>query len=103
MPENFAIIVRKVIRDLSILKKVAPSVNRMYERISSLKVQHVVDLNLFVGIDIPTDDSKLMVWSRSTLHHFMREQGFVYDDRSRSYEHRKMSQDINEMRDEYLL
>ena len=58
VPEGFAIIVRKVIRDLFIEKKVVPLVSRIYERISSLILQHVLDLNLFVGTDIPTDDSK---------------------------------------------
>ena len=39
--ERFTIIARKVIQRLFLEKKVIPSVNRIYERISSLKVQDV--------------------------------------------------------------
>ena len=89
VPKTFAIIVRKV-RDLFLEKNVVPAINRIYERISSLKVQHVLHFNLFVGIDIPTDDRKLWVWSRSNLHRFMKKIGFVYDDRLVRYEHTKI-------------
>ena len=58
-PEIFGIIVRKVIRDLFLEKKLAvPSVNPIAQRLPSLKVRHVLDLNLFFGIDIPNDDGK---------------------------------------------
>ena len=63
VPERFAIIERKLIRYLLLKKKVVPSVNRIYNRIFSLRVQRVLHLDLFVGIDIRTDDSKLWVWS----------------------------------------
>ena len=102
VPESFAIIARKVIRDLFIEKKLVPSVNRIYERISSLKVQHVLDLNLFVGIDIPTDDSKSWVWSKSILHRIMRKIGLIYDDRLTRHEPTKMNQDIFKVRVDYL-
>ena len=102
VPESFAIIVLKVIRDLFIEKNVVPSVNRIYERISSLKERHVLDLNLFFGIVIPTNDSKLRVWSRSTFHRFMRKIVFVYDHRLTRYEYTKKRQDIIKMRDNCL-
>lgn len=61
-------------------KKIVLSFNRIYERISSLKVHYVLHLNLFVSIDIPTDDSQVRVQSISTLYRSMKKIGFVYDD-----------------------
>lgn len=58
-------------------EKVLPLVNRIFEGISPLKVRHVLYFNIFVGIDIPTDDGKLRVWSRSTFNRLMKKIGFI--------------------------
>ena len=57
MPKSFAIIVRKAIRHLFLEKKVLPSVNQIYEKILSVEVHHLLNLNLFVGFDILKDES----------------------------------------------
>ena len=57
VPESFEIIVRKLVRDLCLEKNIVSSVNRIYERITSLEFRHVLNLNLFVDIEIPTEEN----------------------------------------------
>ena len=102
VPESFETIVRKVVRDLFLEKNVVLSVNRIYERSTSLEVRHVPNMNLFLGTDIPTEESKLWLWSRSTLYRFMKKIGFVYGERISHYGNTEMRQDIIKMRDECL-
>ena len=59
-------------------------------------------LSLFTGAEIPTPDSKVWVWSRSTLYRFMRSIGFIYGDKLSHYGHTKEREDIAKMRDDYL-
>ena len=102
VPESFEILLRKVVRDLFLEKNIVPSVNRIYGRITSLEVRHELNLNLFVGINTPTEESKVWVWSRSTLYQLMKKIGFVYGEQISHYENTKMRQDIIKMRDDYL-
>ena len=64
--ESSATVVRKVIRDFFLEKNVVPLGSRIHERIFSLKVEHVLQLIFFGGIDIPTDDNQIWVWPRCT-------------------------------------
>ena len=51
---------------------------------------------------MPSDDSLVWPWSRTTLYRFMKSTGFVYGDRLSHYEHTKRRADIVSMRDNYL-
>ena len=101
LPKSFETILRIVVRNLFLEKSIVPSVNRIYERITSLDVRHSLNMNLFLGTDIPTEESKLCVWSRSTLYRFMKKIVFVYDERISHYENKNMMRDIIKMRDDY--
>ena len=102
VPSSMAVLVRKIIRDMFLEKKLQPTIDSTYERIIELKVEDVENLNLFNGADIPITESPVWIWSRSTLYRFMKSIGFVYEDRISHYQHTRDREDIVKMRDDYL-
>ena len=84
------------------MKNKVLTLNTIYQKILEVTVEDVEHLSLFTGADIHTPDSKVWVWSRSTLYRFMRSIGFIYGDRMSHYEHTKEREDIVKMRDDYL-
>ena len=100
--EEMRIVVRKVRRDLFLEKRVTPTLDTIFEGICVLKVDDVLDLNLFNDSDILCATSNVWRWSRTTLYRFMKSIGFVYGDRMSHYEHAKNREDIYCMRDDYL-
>ena len=79
-----------------------PTLDTMYQKVLEVTVQDVEHLSLFMGPDIPTPDSKVWVWSSSTLYRFMKSIGVIYGVRVPHYEHTKESEDILKIRDDYL-
>lgn len=101
VPRRFAIIVQKVIPDPFLAKESSTSIHSNLQENFFAEFQHVLHLNLFVGIHIPTDDNQLWVWSISTLYRFMKKKGLKYN-RITCYERTKMRQHIFKMRVHYL-
>ena len=78
VPENYSVIIRQAIRDLFLERKQVPSVSRIYDKTSKIKVEDVILFNTFDGADLSLEDSRIWVWSRSTYYRFMKRIGFTY-------------------------
>ena len=78
VPENYSVIIRQAIRNLFLEHNQVPSVSRIYDKISNMKVEHVIHLNIFDDADLPLKNSRIWVRSRSTHYRFMTRIGFTY-------------------------
>ncbi len=81
VPEKYSALVRYVIRDVYLAKTVVPSVDRILDKISAVKVQDVQHLNLFDESELYEDDAVIWRWGRTALYRFMKDNGFVYGNR----------------------
>ena len=61
LPEPFSALVRKVIRDMFLVKVKVPTLDTVYQKILELTIQDIEHLSLFAGPDIPTPDSNVWV------------------------------------------
>ncbi len=62
IPEKYSAIVRYVIRDIYLAKTVVPSVDRILDKISAVKVQDVQHLNLFDESELYEDEALIWWW-----------------------------------------
>ena len=102
VPSEFSSLVRKLGRDIFLEKKHQSTIDNFYERKVGVQVKGDVLLNLFPGSQLPSLDSQVWIWSRSTLYRYMKPIGFVYDDRDTHYEHTRRQDDVIKMNDDYL-
>lgn len=101
VPENYVVLVRKVIREILLEKKKVPSIDEVFNRISELTVSDVQSLNLFEE-NVPEEDEQVWIWGRTTLYRFMLRSGFAYENKVSHYEYTKNREDVVSMRDNYL-
>ena len=52
--------------------------------------------------DIPIAENSLWIWSRSTLHRFIKSIGFAYEDKTSHYQHTRDRVHVLKIRDGYL-
>ena len=102
VPSEFSKLVRKFVRDVFLEKKHQPTIYNTYERIVDVQGKNVVHSNLFPSSQLPSLDSKVWIWSMSTLYRYMKSIGFVYDERYMHYEHTRRRDLLFKMRDDHL-
>jgi len=102
VPKKFEAVVRTVVRDIFLQKERVPTIELIQDKMESLKIEDVIQYNLFDDEFIPEDGSKIWPWSRSTLYRFMKSIGYIYGERISPYENKKNRVDIILMRDNYL-
>lgn len=101
VPDNFAAVIRKIVRDIFLEKERVPTIDSVFERIKQYTVQDIQDCNLD-SMEVVDEDMEVWKWSRATLHRYMQKIGFVYKNRVSYYQHTKERQDVVAMRDNYL-
>lgn len=64
VPDKYASVVRKIIHDLSSEKVRIPTVDSIFNRISTLNIKDMKECNLFE--EVIEEDLKLCSWSKTT-------------------------------------
>ena len=78
-----------------------PTVREVQRRLIELKVEDVLNLNIF-DETIPALDEQVWTCSRATLHRIMQSQAFVFDEQITYYEYTKQQEYAVSMHDNYL-
>ena len=102
VPDEYASVIGKVMREILLERKMLPTIDSVFDRLSKLKVSDVEHFNLLDHENVPESDSLVWPWSRSTMFIFMPRIGFVFKDQISHYERSKTREDIVAMRDNYL-
>ena len=102
IPDNFCSVIRQVVRDICLERERVPTLDRILEKLREKTVQDFEHLNLFHDGDIPSSESPIWIWSRTSLYRFMKSTGFIYGDRVSHYEYIKNRADVISIRDNYL-
>lgn len=79
-----------------------PTVDFIYDVLSTTPVKDVHHHNFFEDHAMPGDDAIVWPWCRSTLHRFVTRIGFAYADQVSHHDYTKTREDIVAMRDDYL-
>ncbi len=102
IPQNFCSVIRQVGRDIYLEREHVPTLDIILERLNLKTAADFEYLNLFGGDNIPSSDSPIWVWSRTSLFRFMKSNGFLYGDKVSHYKYTKNRADVISMRDNHL-
>ena len=79
-PQKFSSLVHQVVRDIYIEKNEVSSIDSIFERISSFKIQDVLHLNIFEDENDFDEESSAWTWCIVSLYRFMKSVGFVHEE-----------------------
>ncbi len=94
--------IRQVVRDIYLEREHVPTLDIILERLNLKTVGDFEYLSLFGGDNIPSIDSPIWVWSRTSLFRFTKSNEFLYGEKVSHYEYTKNRADVISMRDNYL-
>ena len=86
VPDSYAVLVRQTVRNIFLEKEKVPTLDSIFQRLTSLTSVKMEHLHLCTGEDFSPLNRTVWTWSRSTLHRYLKSIGFIHGEKPSHYE-----------------